>query len=635
MAAGNIRKASARSPQANSDHCVPTNSRETLRRLTEMKRLQSCFLASTCVALAALAFAPSANAFTTCQGDTNCSLGQSPYTFGPSDVYGAGSSLVAPYWRQVSDCYANKADLITKGSPPTFVDEALFNFTATPPQNCATTSIIANATTWYISTGSGSGILGVFSHDPSSFWGEVNTNGPQYFSEVFYGLSDAGLGSTDVSAYNNGTGSGNYCQGSTCITIAAPGATCNNSTNPYPNPAYCYGPLVQFPFSVDPVAVFYTNGGIYEKISGSGKKEIDYKLNVVNHTKSGGLRLSVSSLCGIYNGQITNWNDSRLTTDNGNTSLESTTDPTPAASWSVPLIPVARSDSSGTTSIITRHLANVCAQYSYNLYTTGATTIGNAGAGSIVGSTYNVSNPNYPGVDQSGKITMAPNSAGVAQYVAFTQSPQNENNKCSAGTKLPSGYTDCIQQSRVGYVGADYVMPYVKNSHTNSYNLFAAALQNSSGNWIAPSPKGALLALGSIQPPQTNAKGNYCASCLDFGMRNDPTAWVQGLSPNSPLANPSGANAYPNVGTTNFLGYTCYANSANEKTLVGQLNYVENAAINTSAKGVLGLSGLSPLPKQWTKAIEGTFIKETDGLGLQITTVGNGTICSQTGIVGG
>jgi len=600
-----------------------------------MTKLRIYGIALACTALATMTgLVSNANA-ATCQGDTNCSLGQSPYTFGPSDVFGGGSSLVAPYWRQVSDCYANPADLITKGTPPTFVDTNLFDWTGSNPQNCATQTIITNATTWYISTGSGSGILSVFGHDPTSFWGEVNTNGPQNFSEVFYGLSDAGLGSTDLAAYNNGTGSSTYCQGSTCISIAAPGGTSctGGSKNPYPNPADCYGPLVQFPFSVDPVTVFYTNKGIYEKAyNESTKKEIDYHFNT---QFSGRVRLSVSSLCGIYNGQITNWNDSRLTTDNNGVSLEATNDPTPAASWSVPLIPVGRSDSSGTTSIITRHLANVCAQFSYNLYQTGATTLQNAGAGSIVGNTYNVNNPNYPGVDQSGKITLAPNSAGVAQYVNFSQSPSGEGNQCSAGTVLPKGYTDCIQQSRVGYVGNDWVYPYVNNSKTNTYNLFASTLQNSSGAWIAPSPKSALIAFSSIQPPQSDSKGNYCSSCLNFGMRNDPTAWVQGLSPNSPLANPSGSGSYPLVGTTNFLGYTCYAHSNNLNTLVGQLNYVDTALINTSGAGVLGSSGLAPLPSQWRTAIKTTFLSNKDGLGLNMTTAGSGTICSGSDIVGG
>ncbi len=182
-----------------------------------MLKLHHYFLATTCLALVG-AVAPADAA--TCNGDTNCSLGTQAYVFGSSDVFGGGSSLVAPYWRQTSDCYAEPADLVTKGSPPTYVDELLFDWKGNNPQNCATQQVITNATTWYISTGSGSGILGVFSHDPKSFWGEVNTNGPQYFPEVFYGLSDAGLGTTDVDAYDNGTGGGTYCQGSTCISIA-------------------------------------------------------------------------------------------------------------------------------------------------------------------------------------------------------------------------------------------------------------------------------------------------------------------------------------------------------------------------------------------------------------------------------
>lgn len=609
-----------------------------------MHKLHTCLLATACLALVGAAgFAPSASA-TTCYGDTNCSLGANPYTFGTNDVYGGGSSLVAPYWRQTSDCYGLPADLITKGSPPTFVDESLFNWTGSHPQNCATTEINPTATTWYISTGSGSGILGVFGHDPVTFWGQVNTNnGGQTFPEAFYALSDAGLGSTDLAAYNSGTGSGTYCQGSTCITIAAPGAQpCTGEQNGvYPNPAGCFGPLVQFPFSVDPVTNFYTNGGIYEKVAGPGQKEIDYKLHVVNGTKNGGLRLSVNSFCGIWNGQITSWNDPQLTADNNNTPLEDLRDPTPAGQWNPPVYAVGRSDGSGTTSIITRHLAAICTNYTlhgqqgvnyYNLGQ-GATTLQGAGASAIIGNTYNVNNPNFPGVDETGKITLAPNSSGVAQYVAFTQSPANEKNQCTSQTVLPSGYSDCIQQGRIGYVGADYVMPYVKNSKTNSYNLFAADLQNSSGNYLAPSPKAALVAF-TVLPPQSNSNGTYCSSCTQNGMRNDPTAWVESLSASVPLANPSESNAYPLVGTTNFLGYTCYMNSGNLDTLIGQLGYVDTGTINTNAKGILGSAGLSPLPKAWLTAIGETFINNKDNLGLNMTTVGTGTICSASGIYG-
>src|SRR5215469_10746694 len=152
-----------------------------------MQKLQHYFMATACLALlGAAGFAPSAEAAVTCNGSgPNCSLGTQVYVFGADDVYGAGSSLVAPYWRQSNDCYANPADLITKASPPTYVDTNLFDYTVTGGtgvQNCATTHIINTATIWYISTGSGSGILGVFSHDPQTFWGPVNeVSGNQFF----------------------------------------------------------------------------------------------------------------------------------------------------------------------------------------------------------------------------------------------------------------------------------------------------------------------------------------------------------------------------------------------------------------------------------------------------------------------
>ncbi|HEX3667326.1 MAG TPA: substrate-binding domain-containing protein [Rhizomicrobium sp.] len=591
-----------------------------------MNNLHRHLLATACLALLGLAGTVAGAQAQTCQGDTNCSLGTQSYVFGANDVFGGGSSLIAPYWRQTADCYGQPADLITKGTPPTFVDEDFFSGSS---QNCATKHIDSTDTAWYVSTGSGSGILALFSHDPVSFWGVINNNGNQTFPEVHYAASDAGLGSSDLTVYNNG---GSYTQGGTMINVAAPGAeSCAaGQTNPYPNPLQCYGAMVQFPLSIDPIATFYANGGVYEKVIGSGKPEIDYHLNVQNGTKDGGLRLSVTSLCGIFNGAITNWNDPQLTADNNGISLEDPKDVTPAGSWSVPLYPVARSDSSGTTSIITRHLANVCAGLTINgkgnLYTTGSTTIAGAGAGSIVGQTYNVSNPNYPGVDTAGLITLAPNSSGVAQYVAFTANPASfSGNNCSKGTTLPPKYTTCIQQARVGYVGADYVMPYVAESQTNNYNLFSAAVENAAGNYIAVSPKAASTAFGSVLPPQSTSKGKYCANCTSNGMRNDPTAWVEGLSPSVPLANPQGANSYAIVGTTNFLGYTCYASAGALKTLTGIISYQETDKATTNAKkGILSAAGLSVLPKAWLAAIDDAFVKNKDKLNLELSAVSGG-----------
>lgn len=542
----------------------------------------------------------------TCYGRPNCSLGAEPYTFGSDDVFGGGSSGGAPWWRQVSDCYASPADLFTLADGQTaFVDTILFDYPGGSPQNCETTEINPGPTTWYVSTGSGSGILGFFGHDPM-FWGPLTlTNGDKFFfPEVMYALSGAGLTHKIVDLYDQGTANRRYCVGrGECIAIAAPGAvSCTGgSTDPYPNPFYCYGPMVQFPLSIDPIAIAYTNGGVYEKISGTGKKEIDYSLNVQDGTEDGGLRLSVASLCGIYNGQITNWNDPSLTADNNGTSLEDPNDPTPVGSWSIPLVPVGRSDASGATFAFTRHLAKVCG---YGTYKRATMTLPFKGAP--------CTNP------QTGMIAVAAGSTGVASCVNFAQSPEGEGNRCTAGTVLPSGYTDCIQHAFVGYMGADYVLPFVSKNGMNTYGLFAADVQNAQGEFVAPSAEAASIAFADAGPPPPKRK------------RSNPWDW----NPQALLADPSQSDAYPIVGTTNFLGYTCYASTGTVSNLVGQLNYIATAPINTAGKGILDSSGVAALPKTWRKAIEETFVSGSDGLGLQMTTVGGSTICSASGIVG-
>lgn len=593
-----------------------------------MLKLHHYFLATACLTLASVAgFAPDAVAASNCAGQKNCDGG--PYVFGRKDVFGGGSSLVAPYWRQTDDCYANPAALIFKGTPPTFTDETFFDYAGNPPQDCSTTHIKSKETVWYISTGSGTGIAGVFSHDPT-LYGFVDGGQTQHFPRVEYGLSDAGLSASDVTIYN----SGGTEQGVTVAQFNQEACTPYNN-NPYPNPLQCFGPLVQYPFSVDPVTQFYANQGTYEKwIDGQGN-ETDYHFNVQNPRGdgSGGLRLSPTTYCMIWNGQIQNWNDSHITADNNGVSLKDPNDPTSVGAWSITLIPVGRSDSSGTTSIVTRHWANVCASINGNQFTTGATTLQAAGSQIVNATVYNTSNPNFPGFDIPGEISTAPGSNGVAQYAAFTATPPGQTTNCH---NSPAGAAVCIEQGRLGYVGPDYVMPYVNHTGTNSFKLFSATLQNSHGNWEDPTPSTALIAFGSIQPPQSDAKGNYCPSCLDWGMRNDPSAWVQGLSPTSVLANPTASGAYPMVGTTNFLGYTCYANSKQKANLVDEQLYLNTAKINNDSKsGILASAGLAPLPKQWRHAIGTTFIHDTDGLGLNMATVGAPGACSVSGVIGG
>jgi len=570
-------------------------------------------LATVCLAALCIAGTHEHAHGATCYGDPNCSLGTEPYTGGGTNqIYGGGSSVGAVYWRQISDCYAEAADLMAKG-PSYYVDETLVDFGGRKPQNCQTTEINPDTTTWYISTGSGIGILAQFSHDSTDTFGPVNVaDGDQFFPEMIYSLSSIGLQASDVAAYDNGDNS--YCQGSDCIDIAAPGVLecAGEQGGIYPNPAQCYGPLIQFPLSVDPLAMVYANNGTYEKTYDEGTgKEIDYHFNVQGGTKSGGLRLSVASLCGIWNGEITDWNDPALTADNGGVSLEDPDDPTSPSHWSVPLMPVARSDASGSTLTLTRHLAQVCSGYGPNAYKHAAATMQGAG---VSGSA----------------MTQVPYSEGMAQAVAFTASPVGQGDQCSEAV-LVQGYTDCIQQGSIGYIGSDYVLPFVSNNGTNTYGLFAAAVENHRGEFVSPSPESALIAFKEAGlPPQTNRHGQYCPNCGNL-KRNNPADW----NPQNLLGDPTERGGYPLVGTTNYVAYTCYASRGALANLVAEVEYVEKSPINTARNGILESSGLGVLPSTWRDAIDQTFITNSDGQGLQWSVAGRKgtTACQNT--VGG
>jgi phosphate transport system substrate-binding protein len=548
-----------------------------------------------------------------------------------NQIYGAGSSLVAPYWVQTGNCFGATVPLLEENSvsppsAPTSVTITPFNYVGNPSsnsQNCATTHTLPNDTVNYISTGSGIGVQGVYSHNPQVY-GQVNQTGsPAYYPSVQYGLSDYGIVQTDVNIYNQG---GTEGSGSSAATVVAPGVT--PGAGQYGNPLQLYGPLVAFPFSVDPVAFAYNS--VYEKAynPSSPSTPTTYSFNVrstyVRSNGSGGLRLSPTTYCKIFTGEITNWNDPAIKADNGNQSLEDPSDPTPKAKWSVPLQVVGRSDSSGTTSIFYRHLATICG----GLITAGTNPYAAAGSHSLPtglqGPAYTSSNPNYPSVsgETVGEFTRGNLNAGVAQYITFsTITPNGTNGNFDSSGKAS---TTNITLGRIGYLGPDYALPYVSSTNANTYGLKTATLKNSSGQWEAPSPVTALAAFSVLTPPSGSAAIN-------------PSNWVQTIANTSPLGNPTTSGAYPVVGTTNFFGYQCYATAARAKEVVNLLQYIENKAINTDkVNGILAAAGLGPVPKAWAVAILDNFTNNTSGNGLTVAGLGATGACSAgNGQVGG
>ncbi len=553
--------------------------------------------------------------------DTSGNAGESVPT-----IFGGGSSLIAPYIREAADCFADKIDLGSNGKSAT-TNIASFNYSGNPPATCGKKGLVKpNNVVSYISTGSGRGFLGYFSHNPLYSMGQGNKDtwlfdgtstaatpqsaNPYYATKVDFAAADAGLPRTDpnfggdINTYvNGGYVSANKIsikiaqQNGTAPTGAAPSGTI--VTTLYPNPLKTYGPAVQIPLLVAaPVVAF---SPVYKKVRTSATAITFYRFSTA--ATPGSLKLTNPQLCSIFTGQISNWNQLPTTTVNK--------DPRDPAAFSVPLQIVGRSDGSGTTSIVYRHLAKVCGTA---VYTTDAS--GNVPAklpSTLQGAVVDPANPNAaPAGETPTKFTLANGSGGVANYLAFLAVP------ATVGAQ--------VVQGRVGYIGEDFVLPYVIQNNQNQYGLFSASLQNAKGAFVASTPSAAATAASVVTPPVGANRADPAANTTNV-------AWVSAANINSPLANPTTAGSYPLVGTTNGLFYQCYADATEASLVRSFLSwYYSSPIVNDTTKGILAKNGFAPVSSAYSAAITDTFITNGSKLGLDIEQTGTNAAC--TGVKG-
>jgi ABC-type phosphate transport system substrate-binding protein len=506
-------------------------------------------------------------------------------------VNGAGSTLLAPYWAQAVGCWDPSAQ-----ASPSIYQNGKF---AKVPATSGTTDTIAtpaavtgcvlpanNNFIAFVASGSGAGQAVLFAHDARQDLLGDNTDGShtEPFTGLQYALSDNSMANNDVGVYSVGTatsytppdGSGAFTTTSTYVgkqftPTQTVSLTFGGSAGPnnYAVPKTLYGPLVQIPVSIDAVAIAFNPQ--YSATSGV------HNLNIVTAGKK--LNLDSATYCAIFTGGITDWGDGALTALNVNpTTHVATPLVAPADVGNSPI------NSSGTTSIFTRHLAAVCG----GIYTGGTTTLP---AGS-------------PFAD------LKSGSSGVAGEV-----------------HAHAGY--------MGYVGIDYVAPFSKKSGATGtggsyFALPAAKLKNNFGNFELPTPGTATAAFAGITAP------------VGMLARSDQTQWAQSPAKTVSLAKPTGKTAYPIVGTTQFLAYSCYASS---DTLTDVRSFF---TFLNSAKGsaILKAAGLAPMPGSWKTAITQTFLTPTattktynlflahagDGADGQGNTNAN---CTAGGIIGG
>ncbi|WP_423380922.1 substrate-binding domain-containing protein [Burkholderia sp. LMG 32019] len=377
----------------------------------------------------------------------------------------------------------------------------------------------------YYSVGSGAGQNAFLNNQPTFF-------GTGVTGTVNFANSDAALTTAQVTAYNN-TGLG--------------------TTN---------GPLIQIPYIVTAITVPVVNAPAVTS-------------SITPQTTPGqahSIALNDDDLCGIFSGKLTNWNQ----VINPETKLAYTT--------SAPIKVVYRADGSGTTELLTRHLAAVC-------------TTGNTASGVSFNDSLTFANAAAFPSGVPSNFVAASGSGGVRGSLASLS---------SAGV------------AAVAYLSPDYTNTFLASqsavvTSSGALQLPIASLYNSlNGAYYAPTYANATTALGTISVPATPS---------------DPNAWVpvSGASYTA-LANPKAG--YPVSGTSQIILSQCYANGAAATAVHDFLN---NHYTNASYASVVHGNGFDTVPSSFQTAISANFLSNTSGNFLDIN---NSSVCGSGGFAG-
>ncbi|KDB08116.1 Alkaline phosphatase [Burkholderia sp. lig30] len=371
----------------------------------------------------------------------------------------------------------------------------------------------------YYSVGSGAGQNAFLNNQPTYF-------GTTVTGTVDFANSDAALSASQVTNYNNGLGATN-------------------------------GPLIQIPYIVTPITVPVVNAPAVTSTT----------TPQTTPGQAHSIALNDNDLCGIFSGKLTNWNQ--------------VTNPETSTTYSLnaPIKVVYRTDGSGTTELLTRHLAAVC------------TTANTATGVTFVDSLTFANTTAFPSGVPSNFVG-ASGSGGVRNSLTSLS---------SAGT------------AAIAYLSPDYTNTFLAPSSTvvtssGALQLPLASLVNAKNSaYYAPTYANATTALGTVSLP---TGGNAA----------DPTQWV----PN--VANPT--SGYPISGTSQIIVSQCYASSS-----VGTAvhDFLNSHYTNASFASIVHGNGFDTVPSGFETAISSNFLTNTSGKNLDID---DSNVCGAPGYAG-
>jgi ABC-type phosphate transport system substrate-binding protein len=339
-------------------------------------------------------------------------------------------------------------------------------------------------------------------------------------------------------------------------------ATINNSNGQASGYNLQRGPLVQVPLLATAASVPF---------------------NPTNLTiPSGGVKLSRNSLCGIFEGNIVNWNDPSITSDNGGTTI-----------GNQPITIVHRSDGSGTTFLFSYDMYVICAQSNVqagNVWKQGVGTNSENGPisgpppnNTVVWPASSIAEKGSGGVATEVDTTpgaiayLSPSYVTKAGgYEAYIQNSAGAYVQATvAGTKAAIANGPFVKSNQTSQIPPGY--PYIKNTYIPlpSNSAAAALVGYTFGYFYQCSPErvtnqiGKLHAFakwamtpqdgGGLTPADTIAEANGLVELPDVAPKTGGASKKTTNSAIAPLAVYSGSHSgtYVDPTTGDTLPYTC------------------------------------------------------------------------------
>ncbi|HTJ62403.1 MAG TPA: substrate-binding domain-containing protein [Alphaproteobacteria bacterium] len=477
-------------------------------------------------------------------------------------LYGGGGTLAEKVYRDLFNRYGS-----TSGG----------DLCAGLATVCPTTHYNSDVEILYVGVGSGNGLKALDNYDPTLYvsGGKKPDAVPTPSGSdlgTFYGT---GSGATWVP----GTGVGPYFPK---VTFSGSDDSLS-ATDVAAVAAHGFGPVVQLPGIVTAIAVpFQPSSGWNPKgaqpIGGSSK-----------------VQLSLNTLCGIFNGDITTWNNAEIKKDNKNTVL-----------GTGPITVVYRHDGSGTTFLFTNALLNQCG----------------TGAHPNPKSTHPI--PDQWVTDNGASVTVNGSAPFYKSGTSFFINVFNAghlpstfiNNSTltgvSGGANGSGGVKAAILNTpgSIGYVSPDFVLP-VDNTGPQAANLqtYISFKNGTTPIYKAPTPATATPIMAGTTPPSFVGSPSPASNPLNWGALN-------------PL--PIAPGAYP-IGGFSFINfYSCYSSVDVVNALVsptaGNVGYLKWYYGNNSTNGgipaqILANDGFAPVPASWAAAINKLVSDPNLGIG--------------------